>query len=718
MFLEILFSKKGFVRFMEEVNIFKVKNKKIKKEYIEYGKIIVILIILSVLSIRIALKDYYMFHTLIELIIMNLAVTISFISKNTYRVSTNNYSTFFGLFCAAIAVFNAIHLFYYRGYGDVELNDVNNIAMQASIIVEMILGLSLMISTLFLHKKISIVKVSFIYFLICAALASTILYWRIFPSCYSLPDGTTLFKKVVNLIVALCLLAAIVMINKKDSREQLHGKVYILMNLSIVFAFVSEISFMFYKFLNENYAVLGHLCKLISFYLMYKAVSETSLQSPYKILFYELSQANSKLKYKNIELKKINNELKREIKERKATEEALRESEERYKQLVELCPDGIVACYDNEIFFANKYSAKMLGFESTDELKHMGIQELIKNSYKENFFKDILEVKSKIKESALIQEKLIKADGSMVDVEIKASCIPYNRKEAVLVVIRDIEERKKAEENEKLLNDAMEYDKIKNEFFANISHELRTPINVIYGVIQLVELYLNKDMLQEHITDVNKYSKIMKQNCYRLLRLINNLIDITKIDAGFFTLHIENNNIVSIVENITMSVVEYAKNKGLYIEFDTDVEEKIMAFDPDKIERILLNLLSNCIKFTRPGDSIKVNVKDCESSVILTVEDTGIGIPEEKLNVIFERFRQVDKSLTRNNEGSGIGLSIVKSMVELHEGSIMVESEYGKGSKFIIELPVRILPKEILPVENRTPGNIERINIEFSDIYL
>lgn len=703
---------------MEDINIFKVKNRKIKREYIEYSKIAVILIILSIVAIQMSLKNYGIFHALIELSIMNLVVTIALIAKNTYRVSTNNFSSFFGVFCLAIAIFNAIHLFYYSGNEDIALNGVNNIAMQASLIEEIILGGSLMISTVFLHKKINIRKVNFIYFFICLVICLVLLYGRILPNCYSLPGGVTIFKKAVNIIVALFLLTAIFILNKKENKEQLHGKVYILINLSIFFAFISEISFVFYRFLNESYAALGHLCKLISFYLMYKAVSETSLQAPYKVLFYELSQANSKLKYNNLELQRINNELKREIKEKQVTEEALRESEERYKQLVELCPDGIVAYDDGEIFFVNKYAARMLGYDSAEELTCSAVNEILMPSSKDNFIKEIHKVKSRLKESVLLQEKLIKHDGSMIDVEVKASCIPHNGKEAVLVVLRDIEIRKKAEENERLLNDAKEYDKIKNEFFANISHELRTPINVLYGVIQLMELYLNRDMIQYHINDVNNYTKIMKQNCYRLLRLINNLIDITKIDSGFFTLHIQNYNIVSIVENITMSVVEYAKNKGLYIEFDTDVEEKIMAVDPDKIERILLNLLSNCIKFTEPGDSIKVNIQDNENTVIIKVEDSGIGIPKDKLDVIFERFRQVDRSLARAHEGSGIGLSLVKSMVELLEGTIMVESEYGKGSKFIIELPVNVLPQESLPVESVVSGNIERINIEFSDIYL
>jgi signal transduction histidine kinase len=161
----------------------------------------------------------------------------------------------------------------------------------------------------------------------------------------------------------------------------------------------------------------------------------------------------------------------------------------------------------------------------------------------------------------------------------------------------------------------------------------------------------------------------MKQNCYRLLRLINNLIDITKIDSGFINLNLQNKNIVEVIENVTLSTVEYVESKCRTIIFDTDVEEKIMAFDPEKIERIILNLISNAVKFTKPQDQIEINVYDKKENIIISVKDTGIGIPKEKQKIIFERFRQVSPLLNRTHEGSGIGLSLVKSLVEMHTGN-------------------------------------------------
>lgn len=166
-----------------------------------------------------------------------------------------------------------------------------------------------------------------------------------------------------------------------------------------------------------------------------------------------------------------------------------------------------------------------------------------------------------------------------------------------------------------------------------------------------------------------------------------------------------------------MSVVSYVESKGINLIFDTDVEEKIMNFDADKIERIILNLLSNSIKFTNPEGSIYVNMMDMDDSISISIKDTGVGIPDDKLQMIFERFGQVDKTLRRNSEGTGIGLCLVKSFVEMHGGSIQVKSKVGEGSEFIIKLPDVITEEKHNEESSTYETNIERINIEFSDIY-
>lgn len=409
---------------------------------------------------------------------------------------------------------------------------------------------------------------------------------------------------------------------------------------------------------------------------------------------------------------------------RKQMEEELRQSEERYRKIFEISPAAILVHSQFIIEYANLAAAKLLGAENPEVL----VGNIILNYIRNDYHYLVIDRKRKIKHYGVAmpfeEEKYIKLDGTVIDVEATGALFPYKDKNAMVSVVRDITERKKleqlriaSEENERLLNEAKQYDVLKTEFFANLSHELRTPINVILSAIQLLNLYVNEGTIDINNKNISKYIFTMQQNCYRLLRLVSNIIDITKIDAGFFELQLENHNIVNVVEDITLSVSEYIEHKGITLIFDTEVEEKVIACDSDKIDRIMLNLLSNAVKFTNPGGKIMVNIYDREDKVLISVKDNGIGIPKGNQKLVFERFHQVDKSLTRSHEGSGIGLSIVKSLVELHGGNITVKSEYNKGTEFIIELPVKLVKAKELMYNNMHGDNIEKINIEFSDIY-
>ena len=269
-----------------------------------------------------------------------------------------------------------------------------------------------------------------------------------------------------------------------------------------------------------------------------------------------------------------------------------------------------------------------------------------------------------------------------------------------------------------LLEESKEYNKLKTQLFSTISHELKTPINIISSSLQLLEkLYKDSSFTTETFS---KYSKVMKQNCYRLIRIINNVIDMNKVEVGFLSLQLKNSNIIKIIEDSTLSIVEYAKLKDINVVFDTEIEEKITAFDEEKFERIMLNLLSNSIKFTEPGGNIDVTIYDRKEYILISVKDTGVGIPQDMLEKIFDTYTQVDTSLRRQAEGSGIGLSLVKSFVEMHEGKIFARSQMASGSEFIIKLPVKLVESESNTYEHKVCDvnyNVEKTKIEFSDIY-
>ena len=295
----------------------------------------------------------------------------------------------------------------------------------------------------------------------------------------------------------------------------------------------------------------------------------------------------------------------------------------------------------------------------------------------------------------------------------------YLRDEEVYIATaRDITKNLEIEKEKRILEEAVKLEVVKNEFFSNISHEFRTPINIILGTMQVINRNIENNSIQ--LDSLKKYTKYIKQNSYRLLRLVNNLIDISKMDIGMYELRCSNQNIINIVEDITLSVADYTKNNKINLIFDTSDEEIITYCDPDKIERIMLNLLSNSIKYTPENGFIKVKIDSTQDEVIVSVKDSGVGIPKDKLDVIFDRFGQVDISFNRKCEGSGIGLSLVKNLVELHGGQINVNSEVNKGSEFIFSILIKLNEENNNNNKNdiyRKSKHIERCDIEFSDIY-
>ncbi|MCK8817873.1 PAS domain-containing sensor histidine kinase [Natroniella sulfidigena] len=268
----------------------------------------------------------------------------------------------------------------------------------------------------------------------------------------------------------------------------------------------------------------------------------------------------------------------------------------------------------------------------------------------------------------------------------------------------------------KILKEQLEESKLKTKIFANLSHEFKTPLNLTSCGVQMLETKLKSNNI---FAEYEKYIDIIKQNNKRLLQLITNLIDITKIDSGAYELNLQNHDLVDLIEKIVSSVKEYATSKEIKLQFKSEIESKIIACDPFNLERIILNLLSNAIKFTDAGDQIEVTIRDKDSKTLISVKDTGVGIPKDKQKNIFNRFGQADKSQARNSAGSGIGLSLVKLLVEMHGGEIYLEGEYGVGSEFIVELPAEKLKKENnqKELEKDHESLLNKANMDIADIY-
>lgn len=402
-----------------------------------------------------------------------------------------------------------------------------------------------------------------------------------------------------------------------------------------------------------------------------------------------------------------------DITEEYRMEKNLKLDEQRLRGVTENIKDLIFTIdVEGKISYVNKAVIDVLGYSEEELLGKIYYDKLLVES-------NLKMIDSKyFNEDKVLTIDKVRSKRGLVELESISSRIKDSKSNTLgwVRVARNIEDVKEIEILKNKFEEIKQYDKVRSEFFANLSHELRTPINIIYSCIQL--LNTSKKNKANFANLYDKYEKTLKQNCFRMLRLVNNLIDITKIDSGFIKMDFINYDIIKLTEDITMSVIPYVESKNIDIIFDTDCEELEIRCDPDKIERIILNLLSNAIKFTEPGGKIEVSIFADETWVDIRVKDTGIGIPSHMKEFIFERFIQNDKSLNRNKEGSGIGLSLVKSLVELHEGKVFLSESNESGSEFSILLPNVKLENDI--EENGSldyKTEVEKISIEFADIY-
>ena len=249
--------------------------------------------------------------------------------------------------------------------------------------------------------------------------------------------------------------------------------------------------------------------------------------------------------------------------------------------------------------------------------------------------------------------------------------------------------------NRQRLNDQLELEKleaerlkqldlVKSDFFSNVTHEFRTPLTLILGHLDQVIPTIGDERAKKELI-------VVKRNAKLLEKLINQLLDIAKIEADRMDLDLRRGNIVPFIAEIQKSFASLAERKGVSLEFKSDVETINMDFDPDKVELIFFNLLSNAFKFTDKGGvtlQIGLAQKDGKDYCKLLVQDTGIGIVEEQIPKVFDRFYQSENSRWRKNKGTGIGLALVKDLVELHEGKIDLKSISGVGTEITILLPL------------------------------
>jgi PAS domain S-box-containing protein len=405
--------------------------------------------------------------------------------------------------------------------------------------------------------------------------------------------------------------------------------------------------------------------------------------------------------------------------EQERAEKALRLSEQEFRALFDNVSDAVFII-DTECRFleVNRVACERLGY-SRDELVRMSIRDIDGSDYAE-LTPDAL-ARLMAPGQALLETVHLRRDGSRFPVEINARMFEYRGAPALLSVARDISERKKAEaeasrrgaELERARAEAERASRAKSEFLAHMSHEIRTPLN---GILGMTNLLLETPLASEQ----REFGETVRTSGYALLSLVNDLLDISRIEAGRLEIEPACFDLAACLESTGELMAPQARAKGLRFIFDAEMVCRGVMGDAGRIRQIVLNLLGNAIKFTEEGH-VTLRVRGGEpyngrAEFRIEVEDTGPGIPPDKVPLLFNNFTQLDSSLVRKHEGAGLGLAISRRLAELMGGSLTLTSRSGRGSTFLLTLPLNTFDDSDLspaPPMQRVPaasdGRIRRV---------
>ncbi|MDQ1276466.1 MAG: hypothetical protein QG610_2044, partial [Euryarchaeota archaeon] len=370
-----------------------------------------------------------------------------------------------------------------------------------------------------------------------------------------------------------------------------------------------------------------------------------------------------------------------DITEHKKSEEALAEEVSWRRILMEQSRDGIVIIdQDGKVFESNPRYAEMLGY-SPEEMQALHIWDWDIHYAREQ----LLEMLRLADDKGILHEtRQLRKDGTFIDVEINGNAVMFGDRKLSFCVCRDITGRKQTEEeliNAKLA--AEEASKSKGEFLATMSHELRTPLNSIIGFSDVLLEEIFGSLNEKQKSYINNISKGGKH----LLNLINNILDLSKVEAGKMELDYERLYISDAVNEIKTAILPLALKKKINLDVKIEPELGMICADKTRFKQILYNLTSNAIKFTPEKGDVTIEARRFGNFAQISIKDTGIGISKNDMDKLFQPFKQLNPYLTREQEGTGLGLALVKKFIEMHGGRIRVESKIEEGSTFTFVIP-------------------------------
>lgn len=640
------------------------------------------------------------FSNLIKIICATLSVVISIIIYSKIPNIKNDFVKYLG------------GGFLYSGcmqFGEIFLiNSTSNTAESLKFIVPITIiffEILIIIYSLILYKKNVSVLVSNLVFvgiliIIFAVLKSTI---HIFVDSRGIINdiGNKILYLFCIVIIALTIITILtVVMDKKISCKE--DKPW-LIGITVLFSAYGIITFGGRNFLGDVIYPQS-ICRLLAYVTTYKYVEEKLLNNSYR---YTLD----KLIFIQKTRQAMNNNLIKKERRLRESRMNIQKSEERYEEIIESISEGILIFKNNKLMYINKKGLKYLSYKLSKELIDINLKYVLNLKYTLNLLTNNGIKNNEINEG--FSREFVIENSKRKKFNISLILKNTSDKEKILL-IKNITRNDEIQSLRQQRDKTKVMESIKDEFYLNISHELRTPINVINSALQLNNLMLENNKLDKMI----KNNNIIRRNCLRLIRTINNFIDTNRISENFLEPNKKMYNIVSIIEDVVLACNKYMVLMENKLVFDTDSEYIYIACDRDNIERIMLNILSNSLKYGKIGGNIDVRIKSTGNEVKILVINDAPSIPKEKKKIIFEKFTKLDSSLTRPSEGSGLGLYLTKKLVELNGGTITMNENTENGNIFDIRFPFKFLEEHWDTEKGDNQHNLqEKVNIEFSDIY-
>lgn len=571
-----------------------------------------------------------------------------------------------------------------------------------SIILQYIIFLSIVLE----RKKKSSFK-SLNRKLMLIFLIGNLIYFFIFSSMKFLKKTMVLlcFKNIVFLVIIFLFLITFMNIvissEKYDDEFFYYSIIYILLNSVGNLVILNKIG----NGLNISVCgiFLGMLIEFTSYYVLAEGLISSSLNKSFNDL-------NKVMSIKKKEYRKNRKYLNKKIKELKELENLLNQEEILFNEIVSSIGDYLFMFNDDKLFYLNNKALNLLGINNREEILLKNIEVV-----KEMISKRKMYDKAKLGLDGYSEIILKTQDNEFLDGEVYT--IPLGENYTV-IIIKDVTKRNNVLRLNKYLTKQLQEEHIKGEFFTNICHELRTPINVLNSALQLNDLNIKN----ENIESIEKNNLIIRKNCLRLIRTINNFIDANRISEGHIDTVIMVYNIVEVVENTIDASSEYIKKKNINIIFDPDFEEAFVAFDKDLLERVLLNILSNSLKYGKYNGKVYIRIYFEEKNLVIMIENDGDIISFDEQKYIFDKFTKNNKALNRTQEGSGLGLYISKSLMNIMGGDLKVNVNEEKGNQFKLYFYDIELFKENESIELEFKSDfynlMEKVEVEFSDIYI